>query len=43
MRIIKYFSHSFKSSIKHRIGSNKTNTEHQYYNIWTNKTWLEKQ
>ena len=42
VRVIKYFFQKFKSSFKHRIGTNVGTQEHMYYNVWTGKTWLEK-
>lgn len=41
-RISGYFYSSIKGSFKHRIGSNYSTKEHQYWNVWTNKVWFEK-
>jgi hypothetical protein len=41
-RVIKYFWHSIKSSFKHKIGEVTHNPKTtQYYNVWTNKVWIE--
>lgn len=41
-RIIKYWIHQIKSSFKTKIGVVSHNPKAtQYYNVWTNKTWIE--
>lgn len=46
-RIINYFWHNFKSSFKHKFGSyyevidGKRIHKQQYWNVWTNKLWIE--
>lgn len=41
MKTIKYFWKSVRSSFKHRIGTNYTTRQHQYFNTWTNRVWFE--